>query len=707
MPSASCGSSVQPRVYVYNLPRSVLPRPIGWRLVNELGFMIQESPHNERDGECADYFFVPMHPDNLVQGRVTGDASVARVFQYIRMTWPYFNRSVAEGRARHFWLLPCDHGPGDCAYDRPVYPDKWSPGVMSKADQNRKNQVRGFLNPSDADWIRSTWGSEWELLNPASPSRLVFFLVYNGWADQLRTGSGHCRNCFLHGLDIRMPTPEGHECGPWCGMHHKLPITIKRQLLATQANVGPLAATRRRQRAQGLPCADLGCQAQRGQGALGNCTFYWAGAVRFGNNQDRLALFKHMRQPNVCVRNTACSEPVHRGACGGGDRTMPPGNWSMQQAMSTARFCYSPKGWDMGDSDRYLPSVLYGCVPVMSDKLEAMPLHEHPDVAWADAALAVEKEQLPRLSQLIHRVERATEVGMRASGRAFWQRLLYTRNYFGHRYVWTPQERGPGMKRICNWRTCCGGCSPSATAECFRNEAEVARAKANPWKTLGEQAFLRSAGKELQAEGVFGFGNGTALPRQPRAAAEAVCAAQRSYLGEDGSSDAFATLMAILRQRLAQRAAPLEPWACQSGYRVEGFSTEGLRSHGDGTASVRVRSEARCRPALDWMWFARRHSWYQQHLGAAAADNLGEQALRILPVVRVAAANRRRTDMRPWRDDELNQSDWNKGPRPARRPAGLTASSGLNKRRLSRPSPPFAALRRGVVDYKGVVGQPI
>ena len=42
---------------------------------------------------------------------------------------------------------------------------------------------------------------------------------------------------------------------------------VKRQLLATQASVGPLAATRRRQRAQGLPCADLGCQAQRGQGA--------------------------------------------------------------------------------------------------------------------------------------------------------------------------------------------------------------------------------------------------------------------------------------------------------------------------------------------------------------------------------------------------------------------------------------------------------
>ena len=675
-----CRSDVYPRIFIYDLPRHIMPRPQGWRLVNELGFMIQESAHLERDGECAHYFFVPMHPNNVVQGRVTGDANVARAFDYIRMTWPYWNRSVAEGRPRHFQLLPCDHGAGDCAYDRPVYPNKWSPGVMTKADQNRKNQVRNFANQSDADYIRRTWGSGWEYLNPASPSRLVIFLVYNGWADQLRANSGHCRNCFHHGLDIRLPTPEGHECGPWCGMRHKLPITIKRQLLVTQAGVGPLAAKRRRQRAQGLPCADLGCAAVRGQGPLGNCTFYWSGAVRSSNNADRLALFRHMRQPNVCVRNTACSEPVPAAGCGRGDRTTPPGNWSMPEAMSTARFCYSPKGWDMGDSDRYLPAVLYGCVPVMSDKLEAMPLHEHPDVDWNGAALAIEKDQLPRLSELIHQVERPAEAAMRASGHAFWQRLLYTRNYFGHRYVGVP-----GPKRVCNWRTCCGGCSPAATAECPRNEQASLRARAAPWKQLGEQAFLRSAGMELLAAGATGFGNGSALPRAPEAAAEAVCREQRSYLGEDGSTDAFATLVAILGQRLtmAPRSAPLEPWACQAGTRAD-FDAEGLRSHSDGTASVRARSQGtRCRPAIDWRWFSRRHSWYQRYLNAAAANRTGAQALGMLPVVRVAAANRLRVDVRPWSVEELNQTDWHKGTRPARRPTGLTGL-GLTRRRLQR-----------------------
>ena len=65
---------------------------------------------------CADYFFVPMRPENMVNGRMTGDASFARLYAYIRETWPYWNRTVDAGTARHFHLLPCVHGPGDCGY---------------------------------------------------------------------------------------------------------------------------------------------------------------------------------------------------------------------------------------------------------------------------------------------------------------------------------------------------------------------------------------------------------------------------------------------------------------------------------------------------------------------------------------------------------------------------------------------------------------
>ena len=114
MPRCSAGPS--PRIFIYDIPRSLLSRPTPWRLVYDVGAWIRKSPHWERHGDCADYFFVPMHPENMVNGRMTGDASFARLYAYIRETWPYWNRTVDAGTARHFHLLPCDHGPGDCGY---------------------------------------------------------------------------------------------------------------------------------------------------------------------------------------------------------------------------------------------------------------------------------------------------------------------------------------------------------------------------------------------------------------------------------------------------------------------------------------------------------------------------------------------------------------------------------------------------------------
>ena len=205
MPHCSAGPS--PRIFIYDIPESLLSRPTQWRLVYDVGAWIRNSPHWERQGDCADYFFVPMHPKNMANGRMTGDANFARLYAYIRETWPYWNRTVDEGTARHFHMLPCDHGPGDCGYDRPLIPNKWSPGMHSLVEQNQRNHVVGFLNQSDATYIRKTWGGMWEQLNPASPSRLVFYLVYNGWADQLRSQIGQCRSCFHAGLDVRATPP--------------------------------------------------------------------------------------------------------------------------------------------------------------------------------------------------------------------------------------------------------------------------------------------------------------------------------------------------------------------------------------------------------------------------------------------------------------------------------------------------------------------
>ena len=128
-----------------------------------------------------------------------------QLFDFIRMRWPFFNQTIRSGRPNHFMLLPCDHGPGDCAFSRPLLPDKY----------------RQHVSRSERQWreIPEEWVNLWETINPASPSRGLFFLLYSGWADQLRNPSGSCLNCFAAGLDVRLPTPEGHECGPLCGMH--------------------------------------------------------------------------------------------------------------------------------------------------------------------------------------------------------------------------------------------------------------------------------------------------------------------------------------------------------------------------------------------------------------------------------------------------------------------------------------------------------
>ena len=212
--------AVRPRLHVYSsIP--MLPPPNPWRMNEALVRWILSSVYHEPNGDCADYFLIPMFPkniDSLQNMKALGDAGMARVFGYVRQQWPWWNQTVLAGQARHILLLPGDHGPGDTGFDRPIFPHKWSPHPNLK-EQNRRNHVcagtatKGCIHPDLADEIRSTWGAHWEQLNPASPSRVVIFLLYSGWADQLVHESGSCINCFVQGLDVRMPSPEVRPAG--------------------------------------------------------------------------------------------------------------------------------------------------------------------------------------------------------------------------------------------------------------------------------------------------------------------------------------------------------------------------------------------------------------------------------------------------------------------------------------------------------------
>ena len=183
-----------------------------------------------------------------------------------------------------------------------------------------------------------------------------------------------------------MPTPEGHECGIACGLHmqhvpnatgvvrsYLLPSELQRVLLSRAASRSPA----------------VNSTAPR---APSRCLFSWGGAVRGRSNPARNELLKLRGSPGMCIVNTEDAQMV---------KERPP---NIPEAMMESRFCYSPRGWDQGDSDRYLPAVVYGCVPVMSDRLEAMPLEVRPPPSHTPPAHQAHRHRISHHAHLFMNV---------------------------------------------------------------------------------------------------------------------------------------------------------------------------------------------------------------------------------------------------------------------------------------------------------------
>ena len=97
-------------------------------------------------------------------------------------------------------------------------------------------------------------------------------------------------------------------------------------------------------------------------------------------------------------------------------------NW-MPQQMATSDFCFNPNGANEGDSDRYLPAMLYGCIPVFVTG-DVPPFADV--VSWEHVALSVELRHVPRLHELIGNLSHAQVVSMRRAMASVWPRMLWT-----------------------------------------------------------------------------------------------------------------------------------------------------------------------------------------------------------------------------------------------------------------------------------------
>jgi len=173
----SCGHGARPRVFAYPAPLPPYTRVLEWRT----GFvhkLFRRSPYYTTNGDCADLYFIPnMDVPGTAYRRST--ASVVAMFEHVARTWPWWNRT--GGGARHFVYSPCDHGPRDCMFNGHLYAGR---------------DVRGGFDVPAA-------------IAPKDANRTIGYIMLSG---------ARFHSHFQSGRDIRLPTPEGHTCGPFCGM---------------------------------------------------------------------------------------------------------------------------------------------------------------------------------------------------------------------------------------------------------------------------------------------------------------------------------------------------------------------------------------------------------------------------------------------------------------------------------------------------------
>ena len=297
---------------------------------------------------------------------------------YILTHWPYLNRSIAAGQTRHFITHTCDQGPSSCDYAE-------------------RTLTEGKLP--------SFW-------NPADRGRVVGHLQWNGRADSEEGPDGrrHCLVCFDMDKDIQLMTAQ-NTCGPLCGYSRE---ALRQWSLWSPANAPRLA--------------------QLLVGGRENLLFYGGrihsprGAFDISGRAQVLAL---AHSPGFKVVNTMGDDP---------DKPLPvevtSKYRSFAEEMSKSEFCYSPLGQFEGDTDRYVPAVLFGCIPVMLTSAYiygekqvpmALPLSERLD--WSKFSVLVEMGQVQHLPAILANISTAKRIRMRRTLGKVWRRFVYSTIY--------------------------------------------------------------------------------------------------------------------------------------------------------------------------------------------------------------------------------------------------------------------------------------
>lgn len=253
-------------------------------------------------------------------------------------------------------MAPFDHGPGDAMYDRSI------------AKPRATSAARRVLPPT---------------IDPAHPMRSIGFITENGSPDAI--------NFFRRGLDIRVPSSEAHDCGPYCGMprvYRPYCPQVEGRTSAERNGVQVLCRGGHSAAYGGVRVADdilkkrsPWTTTRTGGKQVELITLrrplqlFWAGRAsgrkgfrgdlyRFHTDAATNTLPGGWLLRDTSGKHTPSSAAADAFYSTRGGRTSPRVGW-FSEAMASSDFCYSPPGAAHGDSDRYLPAVLYGCIPIL------------------------------------------------------------------------------------------------------------------------------------------------------------------------------------------------------------------------------------------------------------------------------------------------------------------------------------------------------
>ena len=378
----------RPRIWLYPSPLPPFQDANNWRF-GYLPDLIRQSAHYASDGECADFFLI-----SHMGGRASSNLTF-EMFHTLAQRWPYWNRTLSTaGSPRHLLMLPGDHGAGDSMFSR------LRDGPYSCATPS------GLVPPE---------------LNPGcAATRRVAFVQYNG------DPNGHTR--FAKGLDIRIPQDHLHICGPFCGMggrwkHAPLGALRNLSLWSLQMAAPNRADHAEARRAHSKEAIDTVGRHAHVSAALETelrrrrpHLVFWAGFASAGVR--KMLMRAHLNRSGFVLRDTITGDASKEYS--------PDEEYWFPRMMTESTFCLSPLGQHMGDSDRYLPAMLYGCIPVFMQPDEAGPFDDL--LPWANMSINLAGDyQVPKLHQVLGGIPHERIVEMRRVIGRHWPALLWSR----------------------------------------------------------------------------------------------------------------------------------------------------------------------------------------------------------------------------------------------------------------------------------------